>query len=142
MRDIVTWESIVGKDFLDTFTQIATAEYWSGVKELPIKTAYDRYSDKDIETYHDKRSLMRYHGWRQAYLTKKGTLKFMVIYDPKDANYITLSEHIGKRQADELAAYADEWDAGQTVKETTRAIGKKTYRVQHDKEFVPEEATP
>jgi hypothetical protein len=144
IRDVVTWESIVGKDFMETFKQVAIAEYWAGVKDLPINTVYGRFSDADIDLYHEKRRVMLHHGWRQSYLVgrDKKTLKFMVVYDPKTSRYITLYEYISKRQAEHLAAYADEWDANQEriIKQTTRDIGKKAYHVRQDEVFVTEES--
>jgi hypothetical protein len=142
-RDVVTWESIVGKDFLPVFCKIAEGEYWAGAKDLPIGTVYSRFADTEIELYHEKRAEMRRHGWRWSYLVGHGdkkTLKFATHFDPKTSRYITLSEYISKRQADELAAYADEWDASQerAIKQTTREIGRKTYQVRRDDVFVAE----
>lgn len=145
LREIVTWESIVGRDFLPVFCKIAEGEYWAVVKDLPINTVYSRFSDTDIELYHQKRAEMRRHGWRWSYLVGRGdkkTLKFMVQFDPKTSKYITLAEYINKRQAEHLAAYADEWDANQEriIKQTTRDIGKKAYHVRQDEVFVTEES--
>lgn len=137
MREMVTWESIVGKDFLPLFTQIATAEYWATVKDLPIKTVYDRFSDEDVQKYRDKRAQMRAHGWSKSFLSRRNELKFGIMLRQGEApeiTYITLSDFISKRQADNLQRYADEWDDKQD------AIRKVARHFHIDEDFVREEA--
>lgn len=144
MREVVMWQSIVGKDFIETFTKIATGEYWASVKDLPIKTVYDRFADLEVEKYREKRKEMRQHGWRAAFLRRDKSLNFGLTLrqgeDPREISFISLSDHISRRQADALQRYADEWDDERDIiDQVTRSMGRKTYAVRHDTEFVKEE---
>ena len=143
MRDMVTWETIVGREFMETFIKIATAEYWSSRKEIPIGPVFGKFADEDVEKYREKRKEMRRHGWRASFLNRKNELRFGMMLrqgeDPREVRLISLSEFISRRQADELLRYADEWDDEQDpVGQVTRNMGRKTYAVRHDTEFVKE----
>ena len=138
MRDVVTWESIVGNDFLDRFKEIALAEYWTSVKDIPFDTLYKKFSDMEIEKYREKRRMMRYHGWRKSFLNKQNEIRFGTMYNPQESNYINLADYIDKRRADEALAIADDYYRQQDLDKQVSKMARH-FRIDKDDVFVTEE---
>lgn len=56
--------------------------------------------------------------------------------DPKEANYITLTQYLESRKADEMVRMADEYyETQDVIKYATRNLGKN---VREDDDFIPE----
>jgi len=133
MKDVVFWKDVVGKEFLDRFIEIATAEYYTAIKDIPFATLYKKYNETEMENYHRKRALMRSHGWFQSYLSRSDELKFMSIYPIKERHYVSVSQYLAGKQADRIAADEEEYYRGQ------EALKKMIpYAHVEDEEFVPE----
>lgn len=115
MTNIVRWQEVVGKDYLNEFERISKAIVFSRVKD-PVtgpQTVLNKLKDDERERYDVKRDqlrrcgyeedgkILRNHGWYSAFLDN-GILKFTTT--AKDRNYISMNKYI-------------EWKRGMSIEE-------------------------
>lgn len=118
---VVHWKDIVGKDFMKKFIDMVKAEQYLTHKNLSWNTMADKFGLDDLQKYTEKRSIMRRHGWFEAYL-EDGEIMFMSIYPVGERNYISLAQYLNAREAERIAQDEEEY---YSTKGTVYKVGKE-----------------
>jgi hypothetical protein len=93
----VTWQSIVGKEFMETFLTLACIDTGSSMENCVSWDILRKTFDKDeIAQYREKRSQIRQHGWYRCFTTSTGRIGFMTMHDPNHTRFVSLRNYLKK----------------------------------------------